>query len=113
MADNIPRIVGVPATGPCWAINHAHGWLIPGTELGPYEIQSPLGAGGMGKMYRAGDARLDRTVAVKMDQPASSGRRGFRGTTNRPMIPAAPLRGAWRPRAEEWRRNTSVYPPCN
>jgi hypothetical protein len=53
--------------------------LIPGTKLGPYEIQSPPGAGGMGKVYRAGDARLDRTVAVKMNQPASLGRRGFVG----------------------------------
>src|SRR6266576_3051252 len=37
-----------------------------GTKLGPYEIVSPLGAGGMGEVYRARDARLDRTVAIKI-----------------------------------------------
>ncbi len=37
-----------------------------GTRLGPYEIQSPLGAGGMGEVYRARDTRLDRTVAIKI-----------------------------------------------
>ena len=40
--------------------------LTPGTKLGPYEIQSPLGAGGMGEVYRARDTRLDRTVAIKI-----------------------------------------------
>ena len=37
-----------------------------GTKLGPYEIASPLGAGGMGEVYRARDTRLDRTVAIKI-----------------------------------------------
>src|SRR5262252_10699461 len=37
-----------------------------GTKLGPYEIQGPLGAGGMGEVYRAKDTRLDRTVAIKV-----------------------------------------------
>ena len=37
-----------------------------GTTLGPYEIQSPLGAGGMGGVYTARDTRLDRTVAIKV-----------------------------------------------
>src|SRR5271170_7946252 len=40
--------------------------LIPGTRLGPYEILSPLGAGGMGEVYRAKDTRLDRIVAIKV-----------------------------------------------
>lgn len=40
--------------------------LHPGTKLGPYEIQSPAGAGGMGEVYRARDARLGRDVAVKV-----------------------------------------------
>ena len=40
--------------------------LTSGTTLGPYEIHSPLGAGGMGKVYKATDTRLDRTVAIKV-----------------------------------------------
>ena len=40
--------------------------LATGTKLGPYEIQSPLGAGGMGEVYRARDTRLDRSVAIKI-----------------------------------------------
>ena len=40
--------------------------LADGTRLGPYEILSPIGAGGMGEVYRAKDTRLDRTVAIKV-----------------------------------------------
>src|SRR5271169_5676381 len=40
--------------------------LATGNRLGPYEILTPLGAGGMGEVYRAHDSRLDRTVAIKI-----------------------------------------------
>src|SRR6516164_8983294 len=38
----------------------------PGLSFGPYEIVSPLGAGGMGEVYRARDSRLNRDVAIKV-----------------------------------------------
>jgi serine/threonine protein kinase len=40
--------------------------IAPGSRLGPYEVLSPLGAGGMGEVYKARDTRLERTVAIKV-----------------------------------------------
>ena len=55
------RLVGAAA----WATFPAVP-LVPGTRLGPYEVLAPLGAGGMGEVYRARDARLGREVAIKV-----------------------------------------------
>src|SRR5262249_30100633 len=59
---------------PVWAIAR-------GTRLGPYEVLSPVGAGGMGEVYKARDTRLGRTVAVKLlpdgTTPDSDARRRF------------------------------------
>src|SRR5262245_19551539 len=46
--------------------------LSVGARLGPFEIQAPLGAGGMGEVYKARDPRLNRTVAIKVLHPSNA-----------------------------------------
>jgi len=57
--------------------------LSPGTRLGPYEIVSALGAGGMGEVYKARDGRLDRTVAIKVLPSALAADAEFRDRFDR------------------------------
>ena len=47
------------------------GWRLEGQRLGPYEVESRIGAGGMGEVYRARDTRLGRTVAIKVLLPSA------------------------------------------
>ena len=51
---------------PSGSLNPQRLALIPGTRLGPYKVLAPLGAGGMGEVYRAKDTRLRREVAIKL-----------------------------------------------
>ena len=71
--------------------------LTSGTKLGPYEIQSPLGVGGMGEVYRARDTRLDRTVAVKIlsSQMSESAEAKQRGGVSRRMTFGSGVWRAW------------------
>ena len=54
-----------------------------GSRLGPYEILSAIGAGGMGEVYKARDTRLDRTVAIKILPEALAGDPQFRDRFDR------------------------------
>ena len=69
--------------------------LEPGSRLGPYEITSAIGAGGMGEVYRARDTRLGREVAIKVLPRELNARRGAarafraRGAQRRMLFQAA------------------------
>ena len=81
--------------------------LAPGTALGPYEILSPLGAGGMGEVFRARDTRLGRDVAVRvLPGHLASDRRPF--TASRRMRRPSPPSG---PEAEELGSKVGVCLP--
>ena len=61
---------GPPCTGAAVSVTFPRVPLTPGSRLGPYEVVAPLGAGGMGEVFRARDVRLGREVAIKGLPPA-------------------------------------------
>ncbi len=65
--------------------------LTAGDRLGPYEVLGPIGAGGMGEVYKARDTRLDRTVAVKVLPPHFASDAGFRERFDREARAVAAL----------------------
>lgn len=68
--------------------------LASGSRLGPCEILAPIGAGGMGEVYKAKDTRLDRTVAVKVLAAYLSPARSKAPACQRPLTAAARAAGA-------------------
>jgi serine/threonine protein kinase len=59
-------VPSIPNVDACRVIIQPQMALTPGTRLGPYEVLAPLGAGGMGEVYRARDSKLGRGVALRI-----------------------------------------------
>ena len=81
--------------------------LSVGARLGPYEILSLIGAGGMGEVYRAKDTRLNRTVAIKIlpeNAANPDGDATMSPTTQPAPSPYLPVRDDWLARRTEARR---------
>ncbi len=66
LADDQNERFGPPLPAQSGTYNRRPMPLLPGTRLGPYQVASPLGAGGMGEVYAARDTRLERSVAIKV-----------------------------------------------
>jgi serine/threonine protein kinase len=81
--DGTPVLIDGPMSELAAAVLEPDATLEPGSHVGPYRIERPLAAGGMGQVYLATDTRLHRTVAVKVLPPTLAGDPQFRARFDR------------------------------